>query len=74
MNTKFANCELLSTNSNKAMTWVHPLPDGRLFTIAAMDKTHVNGNTLPHDQFLFGRISEDGGRSWGAPFHIYTWP
>jgi len=74
MNTKFANCELLSTNSNKAMTWVHPLPDGRLFTVAAMDKTHVNGNTLPHEQFLFGRISEDGGHSWGAPFHIYTWP
>ena len=32
MNTKFVNCEMLSTNGNKAMTWVHPLPDGRLFT------------------------------------------
>lgn len=74
MNTKFVNCELLSTNGNKAMTWVHPLSDGRLFTIAAMDKSHVHGNTLPHEQFLFGRISDDGGRSWGAPFHIYTWP
>ncbi len=76
MNEKNVNCELLSTNSNKAMTWVHPLPapDGRLFTIASMEKSHIYNNTLPHEQFLFGRFSEDGGRTWGNPFYLYTWP
>ncbi|MBO4345453.1 MAG: exo-alpha-sialidase [Victivallales bacterium] len=65
---------MLSTNSNNAVTWVHPLPDGRLFTIASMDKCHQYDNALPCDQFLFGRISDDGGRTWGAPYHLYTWP
>lgn len=74
MNTKFVNCELLSTNSNKAMTWVHPLPDGRLFTLVSMEKPNGHYNTFPQEQFLFGRISEDGGRSWGTPFYLYTWP
>ena len=74
MDVKNVNCELLSTNGNNAVTWVHPLPDGRLFTIASMDKYHCYNNTLPCDQFLFGRFSEDGGRTWGAPFHLCTWP
>ncbi len=74
MKEKGVNCEVLSTNSNGAVTWVHPLPDGRLFTIATMDKTHDYNNTLPCEQFLFGRISEDGGKTWGAPYHLYTWP
>ncbi len=74
MNTKYANCDFLATNSNRAMTWVHPLPDGRLFTIASMEKCHIYNNTLPHEQFLFGRISDDGGRSWGNPYYLFTWP
>ncbi|MBR5312431.1 MAG: exo-alpha-sialidase [Clostridia bacterium] len=74
MNEKYVNTEFLSTNTTHAMTWVHPLPDGRLFTIMSMQKSHLHHNTLPHDQFLFGRISGDGGRTWGDPFYLYTWP
>ncbi len=74
MKSKGVNCEVLSTNSNNAVTWVHPLPDGRLFTVASMEKYHSYDNSLPCDQFLFGRISDDGGRTWGAPYHLYTWP
>ena len=71
---KTVNCELLSENSNSVMTWVHPLPDGRLFTVVSMSKPLSPHNTLPQDQFLFGRFSEDGGRTWDNPFYLYTWP
>lgn len=73
LNGKNVHCDLLATNSNKAVTWIHPLPDGRLFTVASVDKASI-GNTLRQEQFLFGRISEDGGRNWGPPFYLYTWP
>ncbi len=71
---KTVNCELLSENSNSVITWVHPLPDGRLFTVVSMSKPLSPHNTLPQDQFLFGRFSEDGGRTWDNPFYLYTWP
>lgn len=74
INEKNVNCELLSTNGNRNVTWIHPLPDGRLFTIVSMEKPYGHDNTLPQEQFLFGRFSEDGGRSWGEPFYLYTWP
>ncbi len=74
MKSKGVNSEVLSTNSNYAVTWVHALPDGRLFTLASMDKNYRPENTLPYEQFLFGRISNDGGKTWGAPYHLYTWP
>ena len=72
INEKNVNCELLSTNGNRNVTWIYPLPDGRLFTIGSMQKPYGQENTLPQEQFLFGRFSEDGGRSWGAPFYLYT--
>jgi len=74
MNEKNAHCELLATNAGKVLTWVHPLPDGCLFTIVATEKNHSRGNTLPHDQFLFGRYSEDGGRTWGDPVYSIRGP
>lgn len=74
MNMKNVNCEFLSTNSNKTTMWVHRLPDGRLFTVFPTAKPHGYEHTLPQEQFLFGRISDDDGRSWGDPFYLYTWP
>ena len=72
MNMKNVNCEFLSTNSNKTTMWVHRLPDGRLFTVFPTAKPHGYEHTLPQEQFLFGRISDDDGRSWGDPFYLYT--
>ena len=74
MNNKNVNSELLTTTSHYAMIWPHILPDGRLFAIATMEKPYGRNNTLPHEQFLFGRISEDGGRTWSTPYPLYTWP
>ena len=74
---KVLHAQFLATDGNDNMTWVERLPDGRLFTILSHSKmTNYDGkNTaIPTSQFLFGRISDDDGKTWGAPYFLYEWP
>ncbi len=71
---KHQHCELLCSELSINMDWVERLPDGRLFTIVDHGKPANGRCTVPASQFLFGRISEDNGKTWGAPYFLYEWP
>ena len=75
MNTiKHTHGEMLFTDAVDYMQWVETLPDGRLFTIMGVGKPDGARNQTTVSQFLFGRISEDGGKTWGVPYFLFAWP
>lgn len=69
-NRRFLHCDSLYTDTNTNMNDVRRLPDGRLFTIGMIGKVTNGGkySCSPSDQFLFGRVSADEGRSWQISF------
>lgn len=74
---KYLHAQFLATDGNDNMTWVERLPDGRLFTILSHSKnTNQDGKStnIPTSQFLFGRISDDNGKTWNPPYFLYEWP
>ena len=64
----------LSTDSFTHMQWGEKLSDGRLFTLMAVGKPDGIYNAGPCSQFVFGRISEDSGKTWEKPYFLYEWP
>lgn len=64
----------LSTDSFTHMQWGEKLSDGRLFTLMAVGKPDGIYNAGPCSQFVFGRISEDDGKTWEKPYFLYEWP
>ncbi len=71
---KHQNCTLLCSELAVNMQWVERLPDGRLFTLVEHGKPTNGRCKNPASQFIFGRISEDDGKTWGQPFFLYEWP
>ena len=71
---KHVHGELLCTEALEYMQWVETLEDGRLFTIMSVGKPDGARNYTPCSQFLFGRISDDNGKTWNTPYYLYTWP
>lgn len=71
---KHLHCTQLATDVFAHMQWGEHLPDGRLFTLMAVGKPDGIHNAGPCSQFIFGRISEDGGKTWGTPYFLYEWP
>ncbi|MBE6612087.1 MAG: exo-alpha-sialidase [Ruminococcaceae bacterium] len=71
---KHQNCTFLYTDSINNLQWVEKLPDGRLFSLMAHGKPDDARSAAPSTQYLFGRISEDGGKTWGHPYFLYEWP
>ena len=71
---KHVHGEMLFTDAVDYMQWVETLPDGRLFTIMGVGKPDGARNNTTVSQFLFGRISEDGGKTWGVPYFLFAWP
>ena len=71
---KHTHGEMLFTDAVDYMQWVETLSDGRLFTVMGVGKPDGARNNTIVSQFLFGRISEDGGKTWGAPYFLFAWP
>lgn len=69
-NNRFLHCEYLYTDTIHNMNDVQRLSDGRLFTVGMIGKASQGGKycCASSDQFLFGRISEDEGKSWQVSF------
>ena len=75
MNNKYINCEFLYEDTIFNLNRVVRLKDGTLFTIASITKKdeYRIGEYIKH-QFVFGRISADGGRTWGMPYPLFEIP
>ena len=71
---KHQHCTLLCTDALCNLQWVERLPDGRLFSLMEHGKPNGPKCSAPASQYLFGRISEDGGKTWGKPHFLYEWP
>ena len=71
---KHQHCNLLCTDALCNLQWVERLPDGRLFSLMEHGKPNGPKCSAPASQYLFGRISEDGGKTWGKPYFLYEWP
>ena len=69
---KYLLCEQLYADSSLFLNMVATLPDGSLFTVVALTKNLAISEscTSPHSQYLYGRRSYDGGRTWGAPYFL----
>jgi len=72
--SKHLNCRLLCTELVNNMQWVERLPDGRLFTLMEHGKPTNGRCAVPASQFIFGRISEDNGKTWRNPYFMFEWP
>lgn len=70
---KHQHCNLLGTDAVKYMQWPERLPDGRLFSLMMVGKPDGPFCPAPCSQYLFGRISEDDGQTWQAPYLLYEW-
>ena len=71
---KHQHCMPLFTDPLRYMQWVERLPDGRLFTLMEVGKPDGPFSSAPCCQYLFGRLSEDNGKTWGQPYLLYEWP
>ena len=71
---KHQHCTFLCTDALTNLQWVERLPDGRLFSLMEHGKPNGPKCAAPSSQYLFGRISEDGGKTWGKPYLLYEWP
>lgn len=69
-NKRFLHCEEVYTDTASNMNDVRRLSDGRLFTVGIVGKITQSGTycTAPSDQFVFGRVSSDEGKSWQVTF------
>ncbi|MBQ2955763.1 MAG: exo-alpha-sialidase [Clostridia bacterium] len=69
-NNRFLHCDYLCTDTVPNMNDVRRLKDGRLFTVGQIGKMNQGGKygSSPSGQFLFGRVSEDEGKSWSFSF------
>ncbi len=69
-NNRFLHCDYIYTDTHSNMNDVRRLPDGRLFTVGMIGKVSSGGKYCcsPSDHFIFGRVSEDEGKSWQLSF------
>ena len=71
---KHQHSTFLCTDALGNLQWVERLPDGRLFSLMEHGKPNGPRCAAPCSQYLFGRISQDGGKTWGKPYLLYEWP
>ena len=71
---KHQHSTFLCTDALGNLQWVERLPDGRLFSLMEHGKPNGPRCAAPCSQYLFGRISADGGKTWGKPYLLYEWP
>lgn len=68
-NNRILHGEFLYTDAVSHFNDVWRLPDGRLFSVGHLSKVNAGGFTKnPVSTFVFGRVSEDEGRTWNATF------
>lgn len=68
---------ILNTDARYNTVFAERLPDGRLFSILSHERRGPDdqpGVAPPQSQYIFGRISEDDGKTWGMPYCLYEWP
>lgn len=71
MDSKYFHCEKLYEDSDENLWRGIVLPDGSLFTIGCVRKSLHPFKKQPVSQFLFGRRSTDGGRSFSETTFFY---
>lgn len=74
MQKKYLNCEMLYEDGIRNLNRVVKLKDGSLFTLANISKNLQRMDCYPKRQFVFGRRSFDGGKTWTMPDPLFEIP
>ncbi len=73
---RYLHCTPVCTDGVRRLNQAEPLPDRRLFTMACFGKVNQGGHFSkePVSQYVMGRVSEDGGKTWKSPTFFYELP